>query len=187
MKVTVDTRLWLITQLMIKVRVMWVNYISLSGLYLLLSLVRYVKIQDVSSSSWSGTGSFQQGNYSDQLHAETAGAVHRVQVVLPSPTAPSSLTWPPPLSPCQDHITPQTWNKIGILDVMLFSRPIPLHWILSRCFLKVLINTQEPRVFIQLRHLEITLKGRQIFRRRRKKISCWLSLALCLKFIYSFI
>lgn len=91
------------------------------------------------------------------------------QVVLPSPTAPSSLTWPPPSSPCQDHITPQTWNKIGILEVVLFSRPIPLHWILSRCFLKVLINTQEPRVFIQLRHLEITLKGRQIFRRRKKK------------------
>ncbi|GAA6094881.1 uncharacterized [Tachysurus ichikawai] len=30
------------------------------------------------------------------------------QVVLSFPTAPSSLTWPPLCSPCQDHITPQT-------------------------------------------------------------------------------
>lgn len=65
---------------MINVSVRRVNYIILSCLFHMLTLVRYVKIQDVSRSSWRGTGSFQQGSYPDQQHAETAGAVYRVQV-----------------------------------------------------------------------------------------------------------
>lgn len=75
-----DIQFYIIKQLMIKVRVRRMYYISLCCLSLLLTLVRYVKLQDVSRSSWRGAGNFQQGNYPDQLHAETAGAVHRVLV-----------------------------------------------------------------------------------------------------------
>lgn len=109
---------------MIKFRVYdIIKILHLSCFFLLTTLVRCVKIQDVSGSSWRGTGSFRRAStHTSYMQKQLVLFIESrwEQVVLSSPTAPSSLTWPPPCSPCQDHIVPQTCNNIGIFDLVFF-------------------------------------------------------------------